>query len=401
VKLVMLMSIKVHIIIVSFLSVFFLAGCDLNTVSTSSTSTSTVSLTEVSSNTDQISTEMITQSTSVSTQNSTYTTTSNIIQTTDNEDGNGQISFSTDAGANWILADDRMIEFDIWDSNQSGDLPGMVFFYATSYAEFQDEVEINRSAPLYSYLYPDDDEWNGLLEQYDESFFEDNALMFYYKFEPNYSENYVYNVVKDGNSLTLNVNRYEGGWAVLSSWKEIVVVSKADINGITEFNIAVRTITELMTSVTVYPSDEYMREVFVNGLSISDFEGLDNLESVSVWTSSLMVDIVFNETLSADRLNEILQHLNQSDSIISIGYTSNTWIRTSVKNDFFDEFMDQSLTLDDLFDTDVISVDDYSIEFMDITPIAVITLEMAIHGRNYYEAMINQLEELDYPFIRD
>jgi hypothetical protein len=275
----------------------------------------------------------------------------------------------------------------------------MVFFYATSYEQLLEEVENNRTTPFYSYMYLDNDGWNKLLDTYNEEYFEDNILLFYYKYEPYISENYVHSVIIKDNSLTLNINRFDGMCAALSSWHEFVTIKKTDIENITEFNVVVRTVSELKSSIVLSANEAYIRNIYVNGLSESDFLGLNNLKSVNVWTWGLMIDIHFNQKMSDERLNGIIEVLKSSESIRSVGYTSNTWIRVIVNDKFYDKYKDKSLMLEDLIGNEIKNSDEFMIEFKTIAPIILITLEMEEHGRNHYEAMIDQLRELNYPFI--
>lgn len=65
-----------------------------------------------------------------------------------------------------------------------------------------------------------------LLNNYNEDFFEDNILLFYYKSESNISKNIVFNIEVKDNSLLLNTNRYEGMSTALSSWLYFITLEK-------------------------------------------------------------------------------------------------------------------------------------------------------------------------------
>ena len=312
-----------------------------------------------------------------------------------------EVSFSLDKGLNWQTADNYLTEFDVWNVNFNEEVPGMVFFYATSYEQLLEKVEKHKKTTFYSYRYLDNAGWNRLLATYNEEYFEDNILLFYYKYEPNISKNYVYNVVIKDNSLNLNINRFEGMATALSSWLHIVTVKKENIENITDFNVVVRTVSELRSCITLSPNDEYMRNIYVHGLSTSDFPGLNNLKSVNVWTWGVKIDIKFNETISADRLDRIVTILKTSENIRSVGYTSNTWIRVTIDNKFFDKYIDNTLTLDDVLENKIENSNKFTIDILKFTPIAIITLEMEQYGKDHAEAMIAQLKELNFPFINN
>lgn len=325
---------------------------------------------------------------------------SEIIRLSTGESVGGQeVSFSLNKGLSWYSSDNRLTEFDIWDVMINKDVPSMVFFYATSYKQLLKEVDKNRSTPFYSYGYPDDEAWNKILDIYNEEYFEDYILLFYYKYEPNISENYVYNVIIKDNTLILNINRFEGDTTAVSSWYEFITIKKKDVENITKYNIAVRTVSKLISSFVLPANEAYMRKIYVDGLSVSDFPGLNNLKSVRVWTSGLKVDIYFNQAISDERLNEIIEVLKSSENIRSVGDTSNTWVRVTVNDKFYDKYNERSLTLEDLVGNQINNSGEFTLRFNKITPFILITFEMEQHGRHYYEAMIEQLKELNFPFV--
>ncbi|MFA7436451.1 MAG: hypothetical protein WC006_08830 [Bacilli bacterium] len=310
-----------------------------------------------------------------------------------------KITFSLDAGETWKTEDDSLEEFDIWDVKANNEVPGMIFFYATSFEELEKRVEKNKKTPFYSYNYADEESWKSILNTYNEDYFKDNILLFYYKYEPNISKNYVHSVsIKDG-ILFLNINRFEGMATALSSWLYIVTINKADVEDITTFNVVVRTVAPLQKSITVYPKDKYMRDIYVNGLNKDDFKGLDNLKSVNVWTWNIMIDIKFNETISDDKLNSIVETLKSSENIVSVGFTSKDWIRVTISNKFFDSYKKGTLKLSDILNNEIENSEKYTMEIKNFTPIAIITLEMEKHGKDYAEKMISQLKKLNLKFI--
>lgn len=317
----------------------------------------------------------------------------------DNSFEGQKISFSLDAGKNWKTEDDLLKEFDIWDINYNKEVPGMVFFYATTYKELEEKVKANKTTSFYSYKYVENEGWDNILNTFGEEYFKDNILLFYYKYEPNISKNYVHSVSVLDDRLVLNVNRFEGQMTALSAWLHIVTINKTDVENVKKFDVVVRTVSSLQKSITIYPKKDYMRDIYVNGLSKADFKGLDNLKSVSVWTWNIMVDIQFNETISEERLNSIVETLSDSENIESVGYTSNKWIRVRISNRFYDNYLQGTLKLSDILEDDLENYGGYTMKILNFTPIATITLEMEKHGREYAEEMIRQLKELNFKFI--
>lgn len=311
-----------------------------------------------------------------------------------------EIPFSINAGVKWRTSVDHLFEFDIWEVKRNEETPQMIFFYAASYEQLLEEVEKHRDSPILKYARNFDVRWDYIINIYNEKYFEDYILLFYYKFEGNISENYVYSVEVKDNTLTLNVNRFEGMLTAISSWLEVVTLRKEDVANVNEYNVEVRTITKLTSSMTVYINQESMRDVYLKGLTKEDFNGLDNVKSVELWTWSLNVDIIFNEKLTDERLEEILNLLEESENVSSIGYTSNQKIRVSVNNKLFDEVMGKTLTVSDLLGEEIAKNNNYTLEILDFTPIAFVKIEMEKHGKTYYDAMKKQLDELALPFIR-
>lgn len=322
------------------------------------------------------------------------------IQYKDVMDNYEEIAFSRDQGRTWIKSDDRLPAFDIWNVKMDEEVQGMVFFYATSYGQLAKQVEKYRKhPPFYAYHYPQDEYWDNLLSQYTEDFFEHYILLFYYKSESNISENYVYHVIKKDEDLILNVNRFEGMLTALSSWIEVITIKKEDIQDVNEFHVTVRTITPLKSTITLIPKREYIRDIYLNGLTLQDFEGLDNLKNVEVWTFGLSLDIYFNSPLSDDQFERLVRALHHSDSIRSVSYTSNTWIRVIVANRFYDQYLTKTLAVTDLLGEEGIDHHSMALVYPPVQPMALIKLELQNPGREQYEAMLRQLKELNFPFI--
>lgn len=321
---------------------------------------------------------------------------SEVYETYDDKD---RISYSLDKGSTWQITSDELEEFDIWNVEFNEEVRGMIFFFATSHEEFEEKVEEFKIPCFYSYGYIDEDGWKTLLETYDEEYFNDNVLLFYYKYEPNISKNYVHNVIIKDDSLILNVNRFEGMATALSAWIELITIKKVDIKDVKDYSVSVRTISPLVKSITVYPKESYMRNIYINGLDMEDFEGLRNLESIDVWNWGIKIDIKFNQTITDERLKSIIEILKASKNIRSVGYTSNTWIRVSIDNKYYDKYLDNTLTLEDVLEGSIEGSDAFSLEVLKFTPIVIITLKMENHGKMYAEAMKKELKELNLPFI--
>lgn len=66
---------------------------------------------------------------------------------------------------------------------------------------------------------------------------------------------------KKGNTLTLNINRFEGHFAALTGWIEIITVKKEEIKDIKKIEVIIRTISSLQESIIFSIKEE---NTFVN-----------------------------------------------------------------------------------------------------------------------------------------
>lgn len=306
-----------------------------------------------------------------------------------------ELLFSLDEGLNWITTNDILLEYEIWEEINVG----FRFFYATTYEEFVEEFEnSNFDFNDKPNNYPELD-WNTLLDIYNEAYFETNNLLFYYKVEGAISENYVYNVVIQDDSLTVNVNRMNGISMALSEWLQLVTLKKSDVQNITEYHVCVRTISYKPSTIEVVIDDQYVQDVYLNGLSEKDFPGLDNLGSISVYTSPINVDIKFNETITPERLADIISILASSENITMVGYTSQQWIRVRIDNKFIVKLRCGTLTLADIISDTIEDSDHFMMEILPGGSFASATLTMEKHGSDRHAHMIEQLKALNYPFI--
>ncbi len=309
------------------------------------------------------------------------------------------IPFSPFNGVAWWLKNPRIVDFDIWNITYGDDNSNMVFFYASSKEELLSEMEKQKDLPILRHPAHNDISDDKLLNRYDDEFFKDNSLLYYYKFEGNLSENFVYNVEVIDNQLFLNVNRFESMLTAISAYRYFITISKDDLENVEEFNVAVRTITEPIDRITVPIKSNAHRDIYLNGLGVEDFDGLSNLKDVKVFTWSLNVDIKFNSTLSELELASILEKLKEMDTIKSIGYTSPEWIRVQVSHHLYDKITTRTLTLKEISGNEIRGSENFTIEILKFTPIVIVTLMLDKPGKTYYEAIKEMLIELNFWFI--
>ncbi len=310
-----------------------------------------------------------------------------------------EVPYSLIRGLNWQLKNPRLDEFDIWNITYGDDNRGMVFFYARSKEELLSEIEKHKDQPVLYNPLLENNIVNALINSYDDEYFKDNILLFYYKFEPNLSENFVYSVEVIDNKLFLNVNRFESVLTAISSYRYTITISKDDAQDVEDFNVAVRTITTPIDRLSIPIKSSVYRNIYLNGLDVEDFNGLSNLREVRVYTSSLNVDIKFNTTLTEEELANILVKLEAMDTIVSIGYKSKEWIRVQVSHQFYDKITSKTLKLKEILGDEIPGSEKFTIEILNFIPIVIVTLIFEKSGKSYHQAMKEELVRLNLSFI--
>lgn len=308
------------------------------------------------------------------------------------------VPFSRDGGRTYTLKNNYLEEFDICNEYYSY---GYIFFYAYTVEELKEKIEEYKTPRAGMYYYPSENFLNSLIEKYNEDFFKEHILLFYYKYEPNISNNYVHSVVKKGNTLTLNVNRFEGMCTALSSWSEVVAIKKSDIAGVNEININIRTIAELQKHFYMYIKEEHLRYFYINGVSMEMFEGIENLKDVTLFTWNLTVDLVFEEKITEDGLKEIIEKLEMNPKVSHLGYKGRDFIRVIIKGKYYDEVMEKTLSIKTLLSETDIDKYQISLKFRDFTPIGYITFHLKNLGRQNALELEKRIKERNYPFLKD
>lgn len=310
------------------------------------------------------------------------------------------LEFSKDNGQSFIVKDDYLDDFDVWDELLNNEVENNVFFYAFTFDEFLIKVGEARNPGIYTYYYPNDNDFDNLIETYNEEFFNEHILVFYYKFEAYISKNYVYSVTKKDDLLTINVNRFEGMAAALSSWLEIITIKKTDLADIEKVNLVVRTITPLQSSVVAYIDSEYIRDFYINGLTMDDFADLDNLKDIRFITASLNVDLRFNRQMSDEDLSFMIDYLENNPNVKSLGYKGKDFIRIQMNHHFFDEVVNKTLVITDFIDDDqLISEYNLSISIMNVNPFTIIEFILIDKGKEHAYKMMEDLKTGDYLYI--
>lgn len=313
---------------------------------------------------------------------------------------NEKVEFSLDKGESYQLTDNRLETFDLWNVDRNNEIPNHVFFYAFTYKEFIRKVDEAKNPDIYTYKYYSEERFEAFKEEYDGKYFEDNILIFYYKYEGNISENYVYSITKKDNTLTVNVNRFEGEAEALSGWIEVISIKRKDIPLVENIDLIVRTISPKRASVTAYIEKDYIRDFYINEKTLDDFKDLNNLKEIKLSRLSLNVDLQINKEISEEELKSLVNYLENNKNVLSTGYKGKDFIRVQMQYNFYDKVVNKTLTISDLI-SDQTLIDQYSlaINIFNFSKIASITFILEEPGKEYAKQMIKDLKELNYPFL--
>lgn len=313
-----------------------------------------------------------------------------------------KVLFSLNKGVDYQLVNEKLTEFDIWNERKNDEVPAKIFFYAYTYEEFVTNIDKNMDSDLFEYFGYSSEGFDQIIETYNESYFEENILLFYLKFESNISENYIYSVTKKDETLTLNVNRFQGMSTALSSWLRIVTIKKEDIKEITKIDLIVRTISTLVGSVTIYIDSDYAREFYINPKALKVFDNLKNVEDVILFNWSLNVDLKFNVTVTDEDVAAVVSYLEKSTNVKSVGYKGKDFIRVQMKDVLYDKVVNKTLVVGDIVkDKELLKKYGFSVSILDFIPFSMITFVLKNKGKEYANALVEELKKKNYPFIND
>lgn len=130
--------------------------------------------------------------------------------------------------------------FDVCYEVLNEELLNYIFFYVKNYDEFIYNINLVKIISIIlkydiKLIYFDE-----FFFIYDEVYFEEYIVIFYYKLEIRMSENYVYFVIIKGDMLILNVYSILSGVIVFSFYMYLVILDKLDVEGIIEFDLVYR-----------------------------------------------------------------------------------------------------------------------------------------------------------------
>lgn len=299
---------------------------------------------------------------------------------------------------------DYLENFDIYSETTVSSRDDLIFFYATSFESLVDELDALNESKLEttsSWLeYIDEDKVNfeNLKVTYNETYFNDHDLLFYLKFEGNISQNYIHSVTVDDGVLSLNVNRLEGMLTATSQWFLPTTIKKADVIGVSSAQVILRTVAPLQTQVTIFLYEENARYIFLHEVTKDEFKKVPNLKDVSTWTNSINVDIIFNQPVSEDYHQGLLDYLRSSNKVASVGYTGLDFIRVQLKSSYLDAALNKTITLTELLDEEYL-LPHLSMNILNFTPLAFVTFTLEKPGRKYAEKLVKDLKKLNYAFL--
>ncbi|VEU82710.1 hypothetical protein [Acholeplasma hippikon] len=150
-----------------------------------------------------------------------------------------KVMFSLDNGKTFKNVDNRVEELYFTREEINDEIDQVLFLYALTHEELTNKINNLKKQDTPDFNI---DKLKELPNIFDKTYFENNILIYYYKYESNISENYIYAATINGDTLTLNVNRFEGSDTAISHWEELITIKKSDIKDINQVNLVLRTI---------------------------------------------------------------------------------------------------------------------------------------------------------------
>ncbi len=269
-----------------------------------------------------------------------------------------------------------------------------VFFVAETFEELQEKIIEYKDC-----IYYFDEEFESMFTKYDAEYFQEHMLLFYYKLEPNVSENYTHSIERIGDKVKININRFEGCAHAISDWIEILTIKKTEVVGVTDFDVVVRTIVPVPTSVSFEVKEDYQREFYIRDWTVADFKELDNLKDISIYYSQIVVDFVFENHLSDEALKRLVEILESSPNIEYVGYKGNDFVRLVLRNSYYDKRIAGTLTASDIIDSEYVLEYGITIEFLTFIPFVNITFYLENVGKAYADIMKEEIKKIYYRYI--
>ncbi len=292
-------------------------------------------------------------------------------------------------------------EFEIVKEERNNEVKYSLFYSAFNYSELLTLVD-NVSSDEVFFEYSDyEDEINSLVLVYDEEFFLNNILIFYYQYDPSASPNHIYSLTKKADTLTVNVNRMQSNLGWIGSCLNILTVSKEDLLEINNVDLIVRTVEPIQRAVSFYIEKDYMRNFYLNGYTMDDFKDVDNLLLINEHKDSLRVDLIINSEITDNDLTRIINYLENSPSVLSLGRQGKDFIRINMADSFYDEVVNDTLKLEDfIFDEQLLRDFDFKVQSTTtIIGSGRISFALINPSRENIELMIEELNKDKYPFL--
>lgn len=265
-------------------------------------------------------------------------------------------------------------QYNIGSCNHEFDENKYIFFYAHTYNELVSNIEKYKDSNLFGFeRYKE--QFINLQNEYDDNFFNDNILTFYYKEEPGILPNYTHSITRKKDTLTLNINVVSYGAIsdAMSVWKEINTIKKADINGVKEIKLDIRGVYFPSSSFTFMLKDEYVRRLYMNGFTKGDFNKVHGIKEIELYKWGFMIDLKFKTPITQEQLSNLVTYLEDNPYIESVGYQGTDYVRVSILTTFYDKFTSNALVAEDFLSEEVITNYQITIKPLNHTPFGGIT----------------------------
>lgn len=200
---------------------------------------------------------------------------------------------------------------------------GPVFFMAQSKNEFEEAFEALTDSQLYYLLCEIGCDYQTLLNTYDDAYFENNILIFYYAEEPCVGYvNWINRIEIIDDTIVVNMNRYDPGWGymAISYWFSEIKVAKADIPAAKNATLVLNSVKVAPKTLLIYIKEQYISQFEQQLFTIESF-GLDNILEIKYGESltTPCIWITMKES-GSEKAAEAAAHLNSLDFVFEVIY---------------------------------------------------------------------------------
>ena len=189
-----------------------------------------------------------------------------------------------------------------------------------------------------------------LCNEYKEEYFSENVLILWSITEPSGSiQNFIDSLDVNGDTLTINTLRFYPSMQTADMQYRLceIQVKKADIAGVTNFEIIRKNVRHVPESVMVTIRDEYFTKVEAKEFSVKDF-GWSNIAEIQYHTLSLTDRLmVLSYHYTGGNADDVVNNIRHLPFIQDVWVGFGATLAILVKEEYYDKFDREGFTLAD------------------------------------------------------